>query len=94
MVREEDLFFKGVIRYYWGEYDSTSQKVIDARASALQEIRKYEPKARAVYFPMEEKWEICTLKKSLSDQYFDKGSALWDALSKLRKQNDPSSTNH
>lgn len=78
------LEFTQPIRCYNGAFDTASQRILDAQDGALTAIRRTEPKAHVTFFPMEEEWVVHVYGRQLSSYHKSKGSALADALERLK----------
>lgn len=73
-------------RYYNGCPDTELQAFIDARANAQKKMETINPKARCVYFPMEQRYSVWLENKRITDYFVDKLSALNSAIELLEKR--------
>ncbi len=73
------LEFTQPIRCYYGSFDSASQRVVDAQAAALAEIRQREPEAHVTYHSPDG-FVVHVWGRPLSGYHQTRGAALAEAL--------------
>ena len=79
----DDLIMPKSIKCFNGAFESNVRKIQDNQDKALRMIQECEPEAHITYYPVEEQWKVHVWGKPLSDMFYDKGLAIWDALKRL-----------
>lgn len=73
------------MRCYNGQPDTALQNWLDRRAAEHKRLAEAIPGARAVWFPMEEQWQVFVGHHSLGDMCFELTNAIDSALAEYKK---------
>jgi hypothetical protein len=75
-------------RCYDGCWDSKTQAQFDKEDALMAEIRVIEPQAHCTRFPEEQKFQVHVWGRPLSEMRDSRETALREALTKLKKENE------
>ena len=83
-----DLELPASIKCYDGAFDSETQRILDNQEKAMALIRAKEPDAHCTYFFIEQEYVVHVYGRAISAYTKSRGSALADAMNRLKIKGD------